>query len=52
MLYEAYTSEEAAKAHKETEHYGQWRQTVADWMACHREGIPFNVICPEDRSQW
>jgi autoinducer 2-degrading protein len=36
-LYEAYESEEAAKAHKETRHYKVWRDTVADWMARPRE---------------
>ena len=41
VLYEAYLSEADAKAHKETEHYRQWRDTVADWMAKPREGRPF-----------
>ena len=52
LLYEAYESEETAKAHKETDHYLTWRDTVADWMAKPREGIPHNVIRPEDRSLW
>lgn len=30
VLYEAYASEDAAKAHKETPHYLQWRETVAN----------------------
>ncbi|MCK4417811.1 MAG: antibiotic biosynthesis monooxygenase [Candidatus Latescibacteria bacterium] len=29
LLYEAYKSEEAAAAHKKTEHYLQWREAVA-----------------------
>lgn len=46
MLYEAYESEEASAAHKETEHYKIWRNTVADWMAKPREGIKHRIICP------
>ena len=52
MLYEAYESEEASAAHKETSHYQEWKKTVADWMAEPREGFPHNVICPKDRSKW
>jgi len=37
-LYEAYESEEAAAAHKKTEHYLKWRETVADWMTKPRVG--------------
>lgn len=46
MLYEAYESEEAAAAHKETEHYKCWRDRVAAWMAEPRRGIPYNGIRP------
>jgi len=52
LLYEAYESQEAAAAHKNTEHYNTWRDTVAPWMAKPREGIAHNVICPGERSQW
>lgn len=52
LLYEAYESEEAAAAHKKTEHYLKWKETVADWMAKPREGIPHRVICPKERSRW
>ncbi len=51
-LYEAYESDEASKAHKETAHYAKWRDAVAPWMAKPREGIAHNVIRPEDRKQW
>jgi autoinducer 2-degrading protein len=47
VLYEAYRSEADAKAHKETEHYRQWRDTVADWMAEPRQGRPFIGHWPE-----
>jgi autoinducer 2-degrading protein len=52
LLYEAYESEEAAAAHKQTQHYLKWRENVAEWMAKPREGIPHRVICPADRSKW
>jgi autoinducer 2-degrading protein len=52
MLYEAYESEEAAGAHKQTAHYLKWREAVAPWMAKPREGIPHRVICPASRSEW
>lgn len=52
MLYEAYESKGAAAAHKNTEHYKKWRETVAGWMAQPREGVPHNVIQPVDRGEW
>ncbi len=52
LIYEAYESEDTAKAHKQTEHYLKWRETVADWMAKPREGISHKVICPNERNQW
>ncbi len=51
-LYEAYESEEAAKAHKETSHYKKWKETVENFMARPREGIAHTVIAPEDISLW
>jgi (4S)-4-hydroxy-5-phosphonooxypentane-2,3-dione isomerase len=44
MLYEAYTSEQAAAAHKNTAHYQKWRDTVASFMAQPREGIKYNIL--------
>ena len=52
FLYEAYESEEASSAHKKTDHYLKWKETVAPWMAQPREGIPCRIICPADRSRW
>ncbi len=52
VLYEAYASEEAAAAHKNTPHYLKWRETVADWMAKPREGIKHNILCPLDTARW
>ena len=52
LLYEAYASEAAARAHKETEHYRVWRETVAPWMAKPREGVAHRVIRPKDPAGW
>lgn len=46
ILYEAYQTEAGAKAHKQTQHYLTWRETVAPWMAEPRQGVPYNVIAP------
>ena len=46
VLYEAYEDEATAAAHKETSHYLEWREKVADWMEKPRVGIKFNVIRP------
>jgi len=51
-LYEAYESEEASKAHKDTPHYANWRNTVAGWMAKPREGVKHTIICPLDKTKW
>lgn len=40
VLYEAYATPEDAAAHKDTPHYRKWRDTVADWMAEPRQGVP------------
>ena len=40
VLYEAYVTNEDAATHKSTPHYLKWRDTVADWMAEPRKGIP------------
>ena len=51
-LYEAYETEEAATAHKNTSHYAKWRVLVAPWMKKPREGITHSVIVPLDKSLW
>lgn len=47
VLYEAYVDEAAARAHKETEHYLEWRDTVAGWMAEPRRGDRYEGLLPE-----
>lgn len=46
ILYEAYATADAAAAHKQTEHYATWRDTVADMMAEPRRGEPFVGLFP------
>lgn len=46
MLYEAYETEEAASAHKNTAHYLAWRDAVKDMMAEPRYGIKYNILMP------
>lgn len=46
ILYEAYATTEDAAAHKRTAHYLSWRETVAEWMAEPRQGIPYHGLLP------
>ena len=46
VLYEAYENAAEAAKHKETDHYKQWRETVAEWMAQPRQGVPYNGLFP------
>ena len=52
VIYEAYESDAAAAAHKETEHYKKWRDTVAGWMAQPRKGEKHIILAPKDKSLW
>lgn len=47
VLVEAYKSGSDAAAHKETAHYKRWRDSVANWMAEPRRGVPFTGLYPE-----
>jgi quinol monooxygenase YgiN len=46
VLVEVYRDEEGAAAHKETAHYQQWRDAVADLMAEPRSSVKFTNIFP------
>ena len=46
VLYEAYDNKQAADLHKQTAHYLQWRETVTDWMAQPRSGVPYKGLFP------
>ncbi|MCB4790395.1 MAG: antibiotic biosynthesis monooxygenase [Elusimicrobia bacterium] len=52
ILYEVFESREAVNAHKETQHYKNWKETVEKWMTKPRKGIVYNIITPEDKNQW
>ena len=47
VLYEAYRTRQDAAAHKETDHYKRWRDSVTDWMAEPRQGISYTGLYPE-----
>ena len=49
VLYEAYESEQAAAAHKETGHYAAWRDAVGSWMAKPREGVKHSMLFPAEK---
>jgi (4S)-4-hydroxy-5-phosphonooxypentane-2,3-dione isomerase len=49
VLYEAYESEQAAAAHKETAHYAAWRDAVGSWMARPREGVKHSMLFPGEK---
>ena len=48
VLIEAYRTAEAPAAHKETQHYTTWRDTVAGMMAEPRQSVKFANIDPPD----
>jgi autoinducer 2-degrading protein len=48
MFYEAYESEEAAAAHKNTAHYLKWREAVQEMMAEPRKGVKYNILQPKN----
>lgn len=52
LIYEAYESEAAAAAHKNTPHYQEWRTTVENMMAEPRKGVRYNILEPSERSKW
>ncbi len=46
ILYEAYANADEAAAHKHTDHYLAWRETVADMMAQPRQGDAYKGLYP------
>ena len=48
VLVEAYRTVEATTAHKATEHYARWRDTVADMMAEPRTSTKYANVFPDD----
>jgi (4S)-4-hydroxy-5-phosphonooxypentane-2,3-dione isomerase len=47
VLVEIYRSADAPAAHKETEHYKRWRDTVADMMAEPRTSLKYVSVYPD-----
>lgn len=52
VLVEVYKNDDAPAAHKETEHYNTWRETVADMMAEPRSAIKYKNIFPATSEGW
>jgi autoinducer 2-degrading protein len=50
ILVEIYKTTEAPAAHKQTAHYGKWRDTVAEMMAEPRQGIKYTNTFPTDEN--
>ncbi len=51
VLVEVYRNPEAPAAHRQTAHYAQWRDTVADMMAEPRQRVEYANIFPDD-AEW
>src|SRR5690349_19443337 len=47
LLVEVYRTPEAPAAHKQTAHYKQWAEAVADMMAEPRSSVKFTKLYPE-----
>lgn len=52
LLYEAYTGEDAASAHKETAHYKAWKAAVEPMMAGPRGSTAYIPVAPADPAGW
>jgi len=52
VLVEVYRNGGAALAHKQTQHYATWRDTVADMMARPRTSVTYSPVFPAAVSGW
>jgi autoinducer 2-degrading protein len=50
VLVEAYRTPQAPAAHKETQHYATWRDTVAPMMSEPRTSVKFRNLFPSDEN--
>jgi len=48
VLVEVYRDADAPVRHKETAHYAQWRDTVAEMMAEPRSSVKYANLFPDD----
>lgn len=52
VLVEVYKNSQAPAAHKETTHYMEWRDTVADLIAEPRQAKKFKILFPATAAGW
>ncbi len=52
VLVEVYRDGDAALAHKQTQHYATWRDTVAELMARPRTSVSFSPVYPTSTDDW
>lgn len=52
ILVEVYRTPEDPARHKETAHYKEWRDTVADMLAEPRTSVKFENVFPYDEEGW
>lgn len=48
VLVEAYRTQDDPAAHKETDHYKKWRDSVANMMAQPRSAIKYTNVSPDE----
>jgi (4S)-4-hydroxy-5-phosphonooxypentane-2,3-dione isomerase len=48
VFVEVYRTDDAPAKHKETAHYANWRDTVADMMAEPRRSTKYHNLFPDD----
>lgn len=51
VLIEAYRTQHAPAAHKQTAHYAAWRDAVEDMMQSPRSSVKYDSLCP-DEARW
>ncbi len=49
VLVEVYRDAAAPAQHKETAHYAQWRDAVAEMMAEPRSSVKYNNVFPDEQ---
>lgn len=52
VLVEVYRDEDAAAAHKLTQHYATWRDAVAEMMAKPRTSVRYTAVFPAGSEGW
>jgi (4S)-4-hydroxy-5-phosphonooxypentane-2,3-dione isomerase len=52
ILTEVYRDDDAAAAHKLTQHYANWRDAVADMMAEPRASQRYSAVFPAGDAGW